>query len=53
MSVLNTAHLTSKITDQEGNQVEVSNKSNILRTDNVNSDIVITKSAVKNWVIPK
>lgn len=53
MSVLNTAHLTSKITDQEGNKVEVSNKSNILRTDNVNSDIVITKSAVKNWVIPK
>ena len=53
MSVLNTAYLTSKVTDQEGNKVEVNNKSNISRSDNVNSDIVITKSAAKNWVIPK
>lgn len=53
MAILNTAFLTSKITDGSFEPVEVSNKSNIHRANNVNKDITIEKTTAKNWVIPK
>jgi len=53
MAILNTAFLTSKISDGSFEPVEVENKSNIHRANNVNKDITIEKTTVKNWVLPK
>lgn len=52
MSVLNKAYLTSKITEQSGQVVEVSNVSNTHKANNVNTDITIDKTAEKKWVLP-
>lgn len=51
MSILNTAQLTSKITSDSGEQIEVTNKSNIHRTNIMDNDITIVKSASKYWAI--
>lgn len=51
MPILNTATLSSSAVDENGNKVLVTNDSNVLRTDNVDNDIIITKSAVKDWVV--
>ena len=53
MAILNTAFLTSKISDGSSEPVEVENKSNIHRANNVDNDITIKKTTAKNWVIPK
>lgn len=53
MAILNTANLTSKISGKEGEFVQVENKSNIHKAYIMNTDIVITKTADKEWTIPK
>ena len=53
MAILNTAFLTSKVSDGSSEPVEISTKSNIHRANNVDNDITIEKTTVKNWVIPK
>lgn len=53
MAIFNTANLTSEIPDGEGSMVQVSYKSNVSRTNNVGTDILVTKSPSKTWVLPK
>lgn len=53
MAILNTANLTSKISGKEGEFVQVENKSNTHKAYIMNTDIVITKTADKEWTIPK
>lgn len=53
MAVLNSAKITSKITTPSGDQEEVITTSNTHRANNVSTDFVITKSASKEWPLPK
>lgn len=53
MAILNRASLQSSITDESGQKVDVQTSSNLLRTDKIDSDILVVKSARKNWVVPK
>lgn len=53
MSVLNTAYLTSKISSESGEQVEMSNTSNNYKATNVNTDITVIKEAEKSWAVPE
>lgn len=52
MAVLNQAKITSKVTTSSGQQ-DVTATSNIQRTNNADTDIVITKSASKDLLAPK
>lgn len=51
MAILNTAQINSKISRESGESVDFVTKSNILSVNNLSTDIVITKSAQKNWAI--
>lgn len=51
MAVLNQAKITSKVTTSSGQQ-DVTTTSNIQRTNNADTDIVITKSASKDLLAP-
>lgn len=53
MAILNTASIKSTIPTTDGGNVEVQTASNTHRTNYVNNDIIITKSASKQWVIPQ
>lgn len=53
MALLNTATLTSNFNNGEGEVVSVTNKSNILRTNNLTTDVVIAKTASKTWALPQ
>lgn len=53
MAVLNQAKLTSKVTTSSGQQQTYSASSNVQRTNNVDTDVVITKTASKNLLLPK
>lgn len=52
MALLNTATLTSKFNNTEGDEISVTNKSNILQTNNLTTDIHINKTASKTWALP-
>lgn len=51
MAISNTANLQSNISSKTGKKVQVTNTSNILKTNNIDTDVVITKSAEKDWVV--
>lgn len=51
MAVLNQAKITSKVSTSSGQQ-DVTATSNIQRTNNVDTDVVITKSASKDLLAP-
>lgn len=53
MAVLNQAQITSKITTESGEQTQFTTASNIQRTNNLDADIVITKTATKTSLLPK
>ena len=53
MAIFNTAFLTSKISSETGEMVEISKKSNVFRANKVENDVSIFKSAQKNWALPK
>lgn len=53
MSVLNTAYLTSKISSESGEEIEVSSTSNNYKTTNVSSDIAIIRESERSWVVPE
>lgn len=52
MAILNKASLRSQIADPLGRKTEVVNESNTHRANNVNTDILLVKTASKQWVIP-
>ncbi len=51
MAIYNTAELTSKVSDDGGQQVDVSTKSNTFVINNMDTDFVVKKTFPKNWVI--
>lgn len=51
MAIHNTAYLSSKISDEQGLQVDVSTKSNVFIVNNLNTDFIVKKQFPKNWVI--
>lgn len=53
MAVLNKAVLTSNITNESGEKVQVSAESNTFRANNMDTDITVSKALERNWVIPK
>ena len=53
MAILNSASLKSYIINKQGEKVEVTNKSNTQRTNQVEKDISIVKSSEKDWAIEK
>ena len=53
MAILNSATLTSNIMNSAGEKVGVTNTSNTQRTNKVDTDIIVIKTAIKNWVLPK
>lgn len=53
MAVLNSAKITSKITSSSGEETQLTTTSNIHRANNVDTDIVIVKTASKDWLAPK
>lgn len=52
MALTNTAILKSNISTAEGEKVEVTNSSNILKTSQMNTDIAIVKSVNQTWALP-
>lgn len=52
MAILNKANLVSNITNKQGQKIEVSTNSNIARTSQVDTEIVVVKSTEQSWVIP-
>lgn len=51
MAISNTANLQSNISSKKGDKVQVTNTSNILKINNINTDVIVTKSAQKDWAI--
>lgn len=51
MAILNTANLTSNFDNGSGEEISVSNSSNTLRTNNLDTDILVQKTASKTWAI--
>lgn len=53
MAVLNSAKITSKITSPSGGQTQQTTTSNTHRANNVDTDVVVVKTASKDWLSPK
>ena len=53
MALLNTAQLSSKIQSDTGEQISVTNKSNIHRANKVENDLDILKTGSKTWALAK
>lgn len=53
MPIMNKVSLSSKITNTQGEQVDVGVDSNILAVNNATRDILIINSANKSWVLPE
>lgn len=52
MAISNTAKLSSKIEDGTGQKRSVEANSNTLKTNKIDSDVVLVKSTSQSWVIP-
>lgn len=52
MPILNTAHIQSYITVL-GERVEINTDSNVHKTNNLNTDLTLTKTASKSWGMPE
>lgn len=53
MAILNTASLSSKVVDEQGNETQVSTSSNTSRIEQLDKDVKAQKSSARNWVVPK
>ena len=53
MTIINKATLTSKIDNGEGQKISVSANSNALKTNQIDTDIVLEKTLEKSWAIPE
>lgn len=53
MPISNKAQTSSKITAETGEVVEVTNTSNTLVTNKIDSDILVEKTSEKSWSLPK
>lgn len=53
MAIRNIANLNSKIESDDGEKIELSLSSNINITNNIGTDITVTKTSEKSWIIPK
>lgn len=53
MAILNSAQLNASILNPEGEKTTITIFSNTQRTNQVDKDVVIEKSAEKNWALPK
>lgn len=52
MAILNTAQLSSAILSPSGEQVSLQTNSNTNSINNIDTDILITKTSEKNWILP-
>lgn len=53
MAILNTASLSSKVVDEQGNETQVNTASNTSRIEQLDKDVKVEKSSTRDWVIPK
>lgn len=52
MAISNKATLTSKFSNSAGEEISVTNNSNVSLTSNLTTDLKIEKTASKNWALP-
>lgn len=53
MAIQNTARVSSQVTSQSGDNVDVVTFSNVSEVEQIDIDVTVTKTASKGWVLPE